>query len=501
MSFVHPDCFRIEPRDYSYVIQSLREFFLKKGYCEMYSGNCPSFMTISGNVQNTTSFLLQGSIFPLPQTYQLILETEIMKDDTLPGIFCIFSSYRDEETLIEGRHERIFPTLEFSTRGTLEDLIRIYRELLAHLSFENPDQIPQHSYDVMCIKLKDKVIGPSQEARIAEIHPEYIVTHYSEDTFPMWDICRDKVSSTVKNAILLLDGQKVISGAEKSCSSKDMQQAFIYHRKGKYITDLHRLYGSQRVNDELEMYLQNPFVPRISASIGISRLIRSMSFRELIKRQTTLAFSPYNLSYHPPESQSSSPSLSSSETWSDSEEDEESSDDHDDKAEGADEVLFNLSFSSSDENIDDDEDDEDEFETETMDDEGEEKESETESETESGTESETESEAEAEAETESETESVEYDFADCIRDRAMQFRKRYEEKFDRKIQGILKGQITPSMIKSIIKARQEHQQRMKTKVDAYVQEKTQSESIRKQKASLPVSSPNISRDNEPSEGK
>jgi histidyl-tRNA synthetase len=42
------------------------------------------------------------------------------------------------------------------------------------------------------------------------------------------------------------------------------------------------LFSYNRVIDELEEFLQNKFIPRVGAGIGITRLIRAMEINKLI---------------------------------------------------------------------------------------------------------------------------------------------------------------------------------------------------------------------------
>jgi histidyl-tRNA synthetase len=61
-----------------------------------------------------------------------------------------------------------------------------------------------------------------------------------------------------------------------------MKENFFTIEDGKYAEKLFELFGYQRVIDELEEFLQNKFIPRVGAGIGITRLIRAMEINKLI---------------------------------------------------------------------------------------------------------------------------------------------------------------------------------------------------------------------------
>ena len=47
--------------------------------------------------------------------------------------------------------------------------------------------------------------------------------------------------------------------------------------EGGYASLLYDLFGKKRVDDELDEFLRNDFVPRYGGGIGVTRLINAMS--------------------------------------------------------------------------------------------------------------------------------------------------------------------------------------------------------------------------------
>jgi hypothetical protein len=61
------------------------------------------------------------------------LEHELLSNPELPGVFCVTTSYRNEQNPIPGRHETIFPMFEFETHGTMKDLAALEEEIIKEL--------------------------------------------------------------------------------------------------------------------------------------------------------------------------------------------------------------------------------------------------------------------------------------------------------------------------------------------------------------------------------
>ena len=64
------------------------------------------------------------------------LEDVLLKNPSLPGAFCLSTSYRNEPNPIEGRHETIFPMFEFESKGDINSLHKLEAELLDHIGFK-----------------------------------------------------------------------------------------------------------------------------------------------------------------------------------------------------------------------------------------------------------------------------------------------------------------------------------------------------------------------------
>ena len=98
---------------YSKTVNMLRSFFLDRGYVEAHTQDRLSILAACEDPTTLATFAYGGCVWPLPQTGQMWLEYELLKNPELPGVFCVSTSYRQEKNPTPGRHETIFPMFKF----------------------------------------------------------------------------------------------------------------------------------------------------------------------------------------------------------------------------------------------------------------------------------------------------------------------------------------------------------------------------------------------------
>src|SRR5437899_11767667 len=124
---------------FSDVVNRLREFCLSKGFCEVSTQDRLSILAACEDPETVATDNYAGEVWPLPQTGQMWLEYELLTKPHLPGVFCVSTSYRNEQNPVPGRHKILFPMFEFELQGTIEDLRDFEIELLEHLGFGSKD--------------------------------------------------------------------------------------------------------------------------------------------------------------------------------------------------------------------------------------------------------------------------------------------------------------------------------------------------------------------------
>ena len=118
----------------------MRQFFLEKNFIEVPTQSRLSILAACENPHSVKTFEYNGEIWPLPQTGQMWLEYELLKNPEWEGVFCISTSYREEKNPIPGRHEMIFPMFEFEMPGDIDDLKTMEYQLCNHLGFDIPTE-------------------------------------------------------------------------------------------------------------------------------------------------------------------------------------------------------------------------------------------------------------------------------------------------------------------------------------------------------------------------
>lgn len=258
---------------YSALVQKMRDFFLKKGFVEVPTQSRLSILAACENPHSIATFNYQGEVWPLPQTGQMWLEYELLKNPDWAGCFCISTSYRQEANPIPGRHEMIFPMFEFESKGTMTEMIALESELLAHLGFDSPIEV---DYNTVCQEYGGvEILENEHEARMwDEIGPVVSLQNFPLRTNPFWNMKHN--NDCIFNKVdVILYGQETIGSAERSCDIEEMRHNFYTIEGGKYAEKLFELFGKDRVEKELEQFFTHEFFPRFGGGIGMTRLARA----------------------------------------------------------------------------------------------------------------------------------------------------------------------------------------------------------------------------------
>jgi hypothetical protein len=75
---------------------------------------------------------------------------------------------------------------------------------------------------------------------------------------------------------VLIHGTETIGSAERSCDTNQMHVNFYKQDGGKYAERMFQLFGKERIQNELELFLSHTFMPRFGGGIGVQRLIEGM---------------------------------------------------------------------------------------------------------------------------------------------------------------------------------------------------------------------------------
>ena len=153
----------INSHKFSFVVNKLRNFFLSKKYIEVHTQNRLSILAACEDPSTISIYNYATSHWPLPQTGQMWLEFELLKDPKPNGYFCVSTSYRNEQNPIPGRHDLIFPMFEFELKGDFCEMQKMENELLEHLGYGKRYSFPEGLYEDIANKMNVQEITSKEE--------------------------------------------------------------------------------------------------------------------------------------------------------------------------------------------------------------------------------------------------------------------------------------------------------------------------------------------------
>lgn len=264
---------------YTQMIHQCRQFFTQLNFLEVPAQSRLSILAACEDPSTITNFQVNQTLYPLPQTGQMWLELELLKNPGLAGVFCITTSYRDEKNPIEGRHKRIFPMFEFEAAGSMDDLRNLEADLLAHLGF-SPATILD--YEAICAEYNISEIKADHELQLQKEYGNVLsLENFPERTQPFWNMMAHEGGERYKKIDVILHGMETIGSAQRAVDPDIMRERFFSISEGKYSELLFNHFGRERVLKELEEYLSLNFFERFGGGIGLTRLERAMELSGL----------------------------------------------------------------------------------------------------------------------------------------------------------------------------------------------------------------------------
>jgi len=278
----------ISPLNFDEVVKKLRGFFLSKNFKETFPQPRMSILAACENPESISSYVFSGIKYPMIQTNQMWLEYDILKYPESKGVFCLTTSYRDEKSPIEGRHDKVFPMFEAEHVGNYTNLLDTLSELCVSLGFiTDVDQVKFFKYDDLCEKYNTSILESEHEEMMWEDYGDVVaITHFPERTSPFWNMKKIGTNkngeSTYAKCDFIICGQETIGAAERDTDPDRMRSNFYTISDGKYSEILFNMFGEDRVNRELDDFFDLEFIERWGFGMGMTRLIRAMNIKDLI---------------------------------------------------------------------------------------------------------------------------------------------------------------------------------------------------------------------------
>ncbi len=266
----------INPSKFTDTVGLLRSFFLDKGFLEVHTQNRLSILAACEDPFNVATYNYAGNVWPLPQTGQMWLEHELLTQPSAKGFFCVSTSYRQEPNAIPGRHDIIFPMFEFEMPGSVDDLKAMEYELCEYLGFGNITEKTYAEWQQHFGLGADIEMEAEHELKMEQEFGQALITNFPELTSPFWNMARNDDGNTAKKMDVILGGMETIGSAERSCDVDMMRDTFHSITGGAYSELLFKLFGKERVEAELEKFLEFDFFQRVGGGIGITRMIPAL---------------------------------------------------------------------------------------------------------------------------------------------------------------------------------------------------------------------------------
>ncbi|MFT6765195.1 MAG: hypothetical protein ACJAZS_000062 [Alteromonas naphthalenivorans] len=271
-----------DTREFHITTNKLRSFFLSKGFIEVPAQGRLSILAACEDPRTISQMKMGGKEWPLPQTGQMHLELELLKNPEYQGVFCLTTSYRNEANPIPGRHLLTPYLFEFESKGDMEDLKTIETEILEHMGFDKPKTI---NYEDLAKKYNVTELEDKHETRMCKEEAEAILLqNFPTRTNPYWNM-KYAGNDIFRKVDVILNGMETMGSAERSCDKTEMEKFFYSVENGEYAKTLFEKTDKERVLAELAEYLSLDFFPRYGAGIGIYRLCSAMRNKGLFTKQ------------------------------------------------------------------------------------------------------------------------------------------------------------------------------------------------------------------------
>ena len=274
----------INPQKFTHATGLLRSFFLNKGFLEVHTQNRLSILAACEDPFNVATYNYAGQVWPLPQTGQMWLEYELLTRPEEKGFFCVSTSYRQEPNAIEGRHDIIFPMFEFEMPGTIDDLKAMEYELCEYLGFGEITEKTYAEWQKHYGLAEDYEMTAEEETNMMNEFGQTMITEFPEMTSPFWNMSRNG-DGTSRKIDVILGGMETIGSAERSTDIDQMRETFHTITEGAYSSLLFDLFSKDRVQGELEEFLQHDFFPRVGGGIGMTRMIAALDKLQMVAQE------------------------------------------------------------------------------------------------------------------------------------------------------------------------------------------------------------------------
>ena len=273
-------------KGYNQTVTQLRTFFLERGFLEVDTQSRRSILAACEDPKTIATYFFAGTKWPLPQTGQMWLEYDLLKNPEVPGVFCLTTSYRDEPNPISERHLNQFPMFEFESHGDINGLQTLLSDLCQWMGFGDKSSFKEGDYRQTASHYGVEELTAEHEMKMwNDFSSVFFLKNFPYHTHPFWNMKKTGDHAAKIDAIIY--GMETIGAAERSSNVDEMREIFHTISDGKYAQLLFNHFGKERVMKEFDEYLSHDFFPRFGAGIGTTRMMRACMLAQEDQTTTT----------------------------------------------------------------------------------------------------------------------------------------------------------------------------------------------------------------------
>lgn len=267
-------------KNFADLSKKLRTFFLDRGFLEVDVQSRRSILAACEDPATISTYTFAGTKWPAPQTGQMWLEHDLLKNPDVPGLFCHTTSYRDEPNPIAERHLNMFPLFEFETHGNMTKLQQTLEDLCEYLGLAKREQFREGDYTWAAEYYGVTELNWKHEMQMwHDFSPVYFLKNFPFHTHPFFNMKKD--GNVAKKIDGIMYGMETMGTAERSTNIDEMRELFHTISNGMYAKLLFNHFGKDRVLRELDEFLSLDFFPRFGGGIGMTRLMRAIELSKV----------------------------------------------------------------------------------------------------------------------------------------------------------------------------------------------------------------------------
>ena len=121
------------------------------------------------------------------------------------------------------------------------------------------------------------------EQRLLKEHGSvFLLKNFPFYSNPFWNMKANETTGIANKVDVILEGVETIGSAERSTNPEEMRYHFNNISDGQYKNILYTNFSKDRVDKELDHFLNHNFFERFGGGIGVTRMIKAMEANNLL---------------------------------------------------------------------------------------------------------------------------------------------------------------------------------------------------------------------------